>query len=318
MLNALSIGARELACLPTYRQSLQPAAKLSFPSKMLPPAWHRKYLGSGPQNAVQLLVDDITREAVDRGEEPAASKTSEYVRERQLRIRKPALVSEVIQQEKQSPAPSLNIVTYTEVAAERFIMPFIHRFWVFLRDEQVREERTVNREVLYQYRGAGTGLVLNPVVLSHFLGAMAILVHAAVNAPQWLAIIAPDALELAMTLGSKQISMTLGDRTDKLNTGQTEKSNEASVLTSALELALVILDGSLELDGGRTLSLEHTTLLLGVAEWAREVFALLDKGTRVEGGGGSQEVKLRRAAAGVVLKIEELTSRWGRSMVDIR
>ncbi|KIM65191.1 hypothetical protein SCLCIDRAFT_14911 [Scleroderma citrinum Foug A] len=318
MLNALSIGARELACLPAYPQNSQPAEKLSFPSKMLPPAWHRKYLGSGSQNTVRLLVDDITREAVDRRKEPAASKPLEYVRERQLRIQKPALVSEVTQRQRQGSAPSLNAATYTEVAAEHFIMPFIHRFWVFLRDEQVREERTANRDVLHQYHGAGTGLILNPVVLSHFLGAMAILVHTAVNAPQWLAIIAPDSLELAVTLGSRQISMTLGDRTDKLNTGQTEKSNEASVLTSALELALVILDGSLELDGGRTLSLEHTTLLLGVAEWAREMFALLDKGTRVEGGGGSQEVKLRRAAAGVVLKIEELTSRWGRSMVDIR
>lgn len=317
MLNALSIGARELACLPTYPRNSQPAAKPPFPSKMLPPAWHRKYLSAGTQSAVPLLLDDITQVAVDRTKEPAVSNTPEFVRERQLRIRKPVLVSEVAQQPRPD-AVSSNPVTYTRVAAEYFIIPFIHRFWAFLRDEQVREERTAHRDALHQYRGAGTGLILNPIVLSHFLSAMAILVHAAVNAPQWLAIIAPDALELAVTLGSRQISMALGDHAGQSNIDPTENNNEAFVLTSALELALVVLDGSLELDGGRSLSLEHTTLVLGVGEWGGKVFAFLERGIRVEGGGGSQEVKLRRAAAGVVLKIEELTSRWRRSMVDIR
>jgi telomere length regulation protein len=44
----------------------------------------------------------------------------------------------------------------------------------------------------------------------------------------------------------------------------------------------------------------------------------LEKGVRAEGGGGAQEVKLKRAAAGVLLKVDELTSRWRRSMVDVR
>ncbi|KAL4074486.1 telomere length regulation protein-domain-containing protein [Scleroderma yunnanense] len=320
MLNALSIGARELACLPTDPESSQFVVKPLFPSKMLPPAWHQRYFRGGSQGTFQLLLDNITRDAIDKGKEPAASKAPEYIRERQLRIRKPARVSDVAQQHTQASVISSSAVTYNEVAAEYFIMPFVHRFWTFLRDERTREERTANRDVLYRYRGAGTGLILNPIVLSHFLGAMAVLVHAAVNAPQWLAIIAPDTLELAVALGSRQITMTPDDRANEANAnaGQTEKGNEASVLTSALELALVILDGSLELDGGRTLSLEHTTLLLSVGEWAGEVFALLNKGTRVEGGGGSQEIKLRRAAGGVVLKFDELTSRWRRSMVDVR
>jgi len=58
--------------------------------------------------------------------------------------------------------------------------------------------------------------------------------------------------------------------------------------------------------------------LLGAGEWAGEVFTRLEKGARVEGGGGAQEVKLKRAAAAVLLKVDELTSRWRRSMVDVR
>ncbi|KAH7889751.1 hypothetical protein F5I97DRAFT_1847038 [Phlebopus sp. FC_14] len=58
--------------------------------------------------------------------------------------------------------------------------------------------------------------------------------------------------------------------------------------------------------------LGHAALLLGVGEWAGQVFTLLDRGTR----GGAQEAK--RAAAGVVLEVDELTLKWRRSMVDVR
>jgi len=57
-------------------------------------------------------------------------------------------------------------------------------------------------------------------------------------------------------------------------------------------------------------------LLLGAGEWANAVFSRLEKGAKMEGGGGVQEVKLKRAAAGVLLKVDSLTSRWRRSMID--
>ncbi|KIJ69466.1 hypothetical protein HYDPIDRAFT_80280 [Hydnomerulius pinastri MD-312] len=327
MLNALALGARELASLPVYSPELQPlaSARTAFPSKMLPSALHQKYLAAGSQNNVQLLLDGIARAAIDRGQEATADKVPELIRERQLRIRKPAKVTEVAPGRNESLLPSQSrppsATTFTEVAAEFFIMPFVNRFWVFLRDEQIREERTAQRDVLYQYRSAGTGLILNPVVLAHFLNTTAILVHAAQNAPQWLALIAPDTLELAVTVGSRQLTKPVNEDTEEERAGASENSErgkEASVLTSALDLSLIILDGCLELDGGRSLGLEHTALLIGVGEWASQVFSLLEKGTRVEGGGGAHEIKLRRATAGVVLKVDELTSKWRRSMVDVR
>ncbi|KIJ17360.1 hypothetical protein PAXINDRAFT_73569 [Paxillus involutus ATCC 200175] len=325
MLNALALGARELASLPVYSPDLQPlpTARTAFPSRMLPPALHQKYLATGPQNHVQLLLGGIAQAAIDKGQEVSANKVPGIVRERQLRIRKPAKVTEVLSGASQGLVPSHHrppsATTFTDVAAEFFIMPFINRFWVFLRDEQTREDRTAQRDLLYQYRGAGTGLILNPVILAQFLTTMAILVHASQNAPQWLALIAPDALELAVTVGSRQLTKPVNETFDEKDSSPgSDQGKEASVLTSALELSLIILDGCLESDGGRSLGLEHTALLIGVGDWAGQVFSLLEKGVRVEGEGGMHEVKLRRAVAGVILKVDELTSKWRRSMVDIR
>jgi telomere length regulation protein len=332
MLNALVLGARELASLPVHSPNLQPLdnQRTAFPSKTLPSTLHQKYLTAGGQDsgAVQGLLEGVTRAAIDRGKEATAEKVPEFVRERQLRIQKPTKIAPASLGESQPRAQALlpgrlrpsqpPRTTFTDVAAEYFIMPFINRFWAFLRNEQTREERTAHREVLHQYHGAGTGLILNPVVLSQFMGSLALLVHAAQNAPQWLSLIAPDALELAVTLGTRPISRAIsGDADLGVQSGEA-RGKEAAVLTAALELSLIVLDGCLELDGGRSLGLEHTALLLGAGEWAGKIFELLEKGTLVEGGGGVHELRLRRAAAGVLLKVDELTSKWRRSMVDVR
>ncbi|OBZ75699.1 DNA replication checkpoint protein tel2 [Grifola frondosa] len=307
MLNALALGARELASLPLPTTSTRPqisAERITFPSKRLPSALHKKYLTAGDQlnanNPVQLMLEDISREAIDKGKEATADKVPEFVRERQLRIRQPPKVTEVTPAGKsrlsgQQVAPRRT--TFTEVAAECFICPLINRFWLFLRDEQTREARTAHQPALHRYRGAGTGLVLGAMVLARFLATLAVLVHAARNASVWLAVIAPDALELAVTLGTRPVSQSEGEDEDAdesggggATSGEGGKGKEAAVLTAALELALVVLDGCLELDGGRSLCLEHTTLLLGAGEWAGEVFGRLEKGTRVLGGAGSRRL----------------------------
>jgi telomere length regulation protein len=205
---------------------------------------------------------------------------------------------------------------FTDVAVECFLYPLMNRFWLFLRDEQTREERTAHRDILYQYRGAGTGLILNALVLSHLLATLGVLVHASQNAPAWLAVVAPDALELAVTLGTRSISRGIEDEEEAGGVSGSGDDKDARVLTNALELALIVLDACMELDGGRTLSLEHTALLLAVGEWAQGLFARLEKGILVKGGGGAGEVRLRKVAAGVVIKVDEVSERWRRSMID--
>lgn len=319
-LNALAIGARELASLPVPPSTVS-AERIQFPSKTLPGPLHDKYIKASraDQGIVPRIMDGISSQAIDKQKEPSSDKVPQLVRERRLRINKPPGITEVSQLVNPSlqiqQFPQYNKVLFTEVAAEYFIVPLVNRFWLFLRDEQTREERTVRLEGRSRYYGAGTGLILNPVVLSHFLRTLAILVNASQNAPEWLAIIAPDTLELAVTIGTRPISHIDDDEQDPSDPLERGKK-EASVLTSALELALVVLDGSLEIDGGKSMSLEHTALLLGTGEWASKIFANLDKGMLVEGGGGVHEMKLRRATAGVLLKVDDLTSRWRRSMLD--
>lgn len=323
MLNALALGARELASLPIHSQALQsPASKrTTFPSKMLPPVLHQRYLATSSDNPLQLLLEGITKAAIDRSQEVTADKVPQVIRERQLGIKKPSKITEVVPASHKSSVPLAqrpsSAISFTTIAAEWFIIPLVSRFWVFLRDEQTREERTAQRDVLYQYRGAGTGLILNPLILSAFLSTMTILVHASQNAPEWLSLIVPNTLELAVTVGSRQITRPVSEDLDEDGSPKGNKGKEASVLTSALNLALVGLDGCLELDSGHSLGLEHTALLIGTGEWAGQVFNMLERGTRVTGVGGIHEVELRRAAAGVLLKVDQITSKWRRSMVDV-
>jgi telomere length regulation protein len=339
ILNALAIGARELASLPVPpSSSLVSKDRITFPSKQLPPALHQRLLTAADQltsnNPVQSMLQDISRQAIDRSRDDATERTPALVRERQLRIRQPARIQQV-------PGPGTTTLaqrspaytdptprpktTFTDVAVEFFIYPLINRFWLFLRDEQAREERTTHLAAQGRYHGAGTGLILNAVVLAQLLGTLAVLVHAGRNAPPWLAVVAPDALELALAMGTRRVSRWEVDQEDDVDQdggGEAAeegrgKSKEAAVLTAALELAVTVLDGCVDLDGGRSLGLDHTALVLGTGEWAEKVLEAIEKGHRMRGVGGGQEVRLGRAAAGVVLKTDELTSRWKRSMVDV-
>jgi telomere length regulation protein len=331
MLNALAFGARELAGLPVPPSTVDPG-RIAFPSKRLPPGMEKKYItATDHANAVagapvQGLLQDISRDVVANSKEPSGPEPAQLARERQLRIRQPAKVVPL-------PPPSGSTTlfrpqapvqkprtSFTTVAAEYFIHPLVSRFWLFLRDEQTREERTSYLPELHRYRAAGTGLLLSPAILAQFVATLGVLMHAARNAPVWGAVLAPEALELAVTLGARKISMLDEEEDQKGGTERGEGGaggTHASVMSAALELALVVLDGSIDLDRGKTLGLEHTALLVGVGEWAAKVFAALDRGERVKGGGGEQEVRLVRAAAGVCLKVEEMTKTWGRSMVQM-
>jgi telomere length regulation protein len=294
---------------------------------------HQKLIAEGP---VQALLTDISQGAIEKAKDDATSKAPpSFTRERQLRLQKPAKISVVDNSIVSDPRSEALYTTspgygppaarFTDVAAEYFICPFINQFWIFFRDEQTREERLSHQsDPLYRYRGSGTGLVLNPIVLAQFISTLAVLAHAGRNAPQWLALIAPDSLELAITLGTRPVSQADDgeddvDPTLKVEWGPatTSRDKEASVLAASLELALVVLDGCLDLDGGKSLGLEHTRLVLSAGEWAGNLLSWLERGLRVAGSGGAQEVRLRRGAAGVVLKVQEISERWGRSMVDM-
>lgn len=321
MLTALAFGARELASLPVPPSaSTLPPTIPNFPSKQLPGPLHRKYLTErdvDPSTPLRQIVDSISHSAIESGKNAAEQKVPQIVRERQLRISKPApkvtpLHEGTSGQLQQRNSATKQRDTFTNIAAEYFLGPLIGKFWLFLRDEQTRESRTA-LFTSSAYRGAGNGLVLSPLVLSQFLNTVTVLAHAARHSPAFLAVLAPDTLELAVTVGTRPMSSAEA----KSNFRDETATREAVVLTASLELALVVLDGCQDADGGKSLGLEHASLLVATGEWAGKVLGLLEDGVRVAGEGGKHEMRLRRSAAGLVLKVDELTSRWRLSMITI-
>ena len=291
-----------------------PSNGANFPSKMLPPGLHHKYINTHQDSdGIPWMAEELSRGVFEKQGGALPETAPPVLRERHLRIRRPDRVTEAVGPFASQPSQKLSSPRFIDVASEFFIMPLINNFWTFMRDEQTREERTSHLEGRSRYSGAGTGLILNALVLSHLVGTLAVLVHASQNAPEWLDVVAPESLELALTLGLKPVS--LAERQED-NYEEDGAAKEASLITSALELAVIVLDCSIELDGGKTLSLEYTSLLLGIGDWAGRVLTWLEKGFRVAGLGGSHETKLKRAAAGVLLKVDEVTSKWKRSMLD--
>ncbi|KZV98748.1 hypothetical protein EXIGLDRAFT_285525 [Exidia glandulosa HHB12029] len=299
ILNALTFGARELAGLPVPEKDA--ALRAAFPSKMLPPAQHAKYTAQESETQrIQTLLGDITRAAIDRAKESNPVPQS-IVRERRLRVGKPSagIVDLGSQGDGARPPTQRHRQPFTALAAEYFVMPIINRFWTSAGDARTRRLRHAERAP------AGSAQLLGPLLLSQFLSTMGVLLHAGRHAPAFLAVLAPETLEMGLNVGTQAY----------ISDSNEEEDSGASVLTAALELALVILDTCIELDGGQSLGLERTPLVLGVEEWADEVFKGLERGLKVKGGGGALEARLRGAAAGVGVKISQITERWRRSML---
>lgn len=313
ILDALMTGARELAGLEEA-----PLESPAFPSKLLPAKVHQQIMAIEAQdNLASPLLAHLSRIAVTNGDQRPPGNV---VRQRKLQMRSTGKISNVtnqklaVHQPNSRDLPPRTRDSFIAVAAEYFLAPMMNRFWIFLRDEQARERRTNHLEGRGQYRSAGSGLVLNPIVLTRFIQTLAVLVNASQNAPEWLSIIAPDALELAVTVGSKPVSLLQIDNLE----GAEAETKEAPVLTACLELALMALDGCVELDGGRSIGLDRTELLASTQEWAMGVFRREEDGARLPGIGGSHEMRLRQATAGVLLKVQEIESRWRRSMVEMQ
>jgi telomere length regulation protein len=327
-LNALALGARELAGLAVPSPTTTSSERVAFPSKTLPAALHQRYIAADAASAlltkqVGLIADDISYLALQKGKARAEDALPGIVREKQLRIKKtrPAVVPLGLSSRTSLSMPSsASRMAYRDVAAEYFIAPLIENFWNYLRDEQTRETRTkaLGR---YGYRGAGTGMIVNPLILRHFVTCLTVMVHAARHSIAFLRVIAPAGLEVAVTLGSRPISgvSDLEEGVDPENGGSSKAEIENSVLAVCLELALVVLEGSFELDNGRELALEHTSLLSGAHDWTKEAFLRLDDrgGTGFSRSSADSLNRIRRAAAGVLLKIEEMMAHWRRMMVDI-
>ena len=309
------MGARELAgmTVPTAPKT----RRIDFPSKQLPPALHQKYISptdTAYTGQLEEAIGGVRGLLLSKGARKGEETVPELARQKRLRLgpqttRKMAEVGTLAERQTFPGANTdlrqIPVVPFREVAGEFFIMPLINGFWQHLQDASIRQSRAM--ESGSRYRGAGAGLILSPMALEKFLMTLALLLHAARHSPLFLAVLGPEALELAATIGARHPSAP-----NESNGTETE-SHEASVVGAALEIALVVLDASFELDGGRTLALDKSHLLLGVGEWASSVFQAEEMGGTVASGqGGLREGRVRAAAAGVVVKVSEIGEKWGR------
>ncbi|WRT70193.1 uncharacterized protein IL334_007187 [Kwoniella shivajii] len=325
ILTALAMGARELAGLSVPPPTTK---KIDFPSKTLPPILHKKYITTADiptsrrqaiednhSSQIEEVIGDVRNLMLSKGAKKG-DEVPEIARQRRLRVgsNKKPLVAESgslkASQMITSQIPSKPIMAYKDIAAEYFIMPLMNRFWQHFKDSSMRESRALSAGG--RYRGAGAGMIMSPIALEKFLMTLSILLHASRHSTVFLSVLAPESLELALTIGtsarhSRGASGAGGD-----GDLSSQEGAGAQIVGSALDLALVALDTSAELDGGRSLSIDQPNLILSVGEWATNVFQIeMEGGEVTPGQGGNREGRIKANAAAVVLKVGEIGEKWG-------
>lgn len=281
MLVSLALGARELAGeapLP-FAITGPPSEKDHFLSQRLPDKLHERFISNKSDadstgRELQLLTEDITNIALARTRDSAEGSMPQAQKEKLLTVR--STRQKVAPTSRTAAASTTQSKTraYNDLAVSTFIMPLLNRFWLYLRDVSTSPQNF--RVGVFKGGSAGTVTLLEPLLLSKFLSTMTVLLESARNSPHFLAVIAPETLELVLAIRG-------------IN------PEDTTVQTSMLQLALVVLDGSTSIDAGRTLAREHSKALWQLKDWAEEVWTK-HEGERVDAEG--------RAAAGVLLRID--------------
>jgi len=299
-LTSLALAARELANLPIPSPSAaarQPPQTL-FPSKQLPPALHRRLLGSRPTDQLQVLTADLTNLALSDARVDAETTLPGAAREKLLSVRRFNSKSSALSKPTNEPSTP----TYTSICAEFFILPLLNRFWLFLRDtatSSLYSRPSPSSKGSYA-GGVAPSTILQPLLLSKYLATLSILLHPARHAPTFLAVLVPETLALVVSLrppaSSNQVQKTEDDP---------GAADEDLVLSAEMELILLLLSFSHSLDAGHTLTQSSVELLSEIQSWAEEVFE-----TEETKSGGAAVGRAGRAAAGVLLRLEEILGRW--------
>ncbi|KAG9079914.1 telomere binding protein, partial [Ceratobasidium sp. 370] len=198
MLNALAIGARELAGLPlppSRDTAGDKKPRIDFPSKVLPGQAHLEYITEGDlpplspgqgvasqrrieraRDQVSAIVEDLSGRAITRSRQDTEASVPQVVRERALKVGpRPGRGIVPIESSGSSSVPPAPVaigyltphtplVPFARVAAEYFVAPLINRFWVHLRGSLEREAYGNAAQLATGARtGTGTGLILSPL-----------------------------------------------------------------------------------------------------------------------------------------------------------
>ncbi|WWC64545.1 uncharacterized protein I303_107155 [Kwoniella dejecticola CBS 10117] len=340
ILTALAMGARELAGLSIPEPTTK---RIDFPSKTLPPSLHKKYLtladipdsrrqaieNSSATGQLENTISDVRNGLLSKGAKKG-DDVPEVARERRLKVgrtNQKTLVAELgslKESQMLSSSPSSSsasrtkpVMEFKDIAAEVFILPLINRFWQYYNDFNLRQSRSVTlvgSNTSTGYRGTGGGMIMSPIGLEKLLITLSILLNASRHSSVFLGVLAPETLELALTLGLRfMASSGNSQRETEVDSGIGSESGESLVISASLELSLVVLNTAFELDKGRSLFMDKPELILGVGEWATTIFQNESSGDGVSSGqGGLQsEGRIKALAAATVLKVGEIGEKWG-------
>lgn len=311
-LTSVALAARELAQLPAFTEASptrapQQSEATRFPSKQLPAALHRRLMASqAGGDTLQALTADLTSLALSDARQDAETTLPEAARDKLLSVRRFNSTSAAL---KRPAAREASTPPYTTLCAEYFILPLLNRFWLYLRDSATSTLHHGSSSVASSrgpYAGGPSSLpILEPLLLSKYLATVSILLHAARHAPSFLAVLAPEALALVVSL-RPPASTTRRREPIELGEGNDPSVVDRDLVISAeMELVLLILSTSHSLDGGHALTRHSFELLAEVQSWAEEVFEVEENKA-----GGAAVGRAGRSAAGILLRLEEILGRW--------
>lgn len=296
ILSSLAIASRQLAGLPSLEPSKSASTSMmeidAFPTDRLPPALHQHFAASQPSlksmqqgqdpqsqtKHLDAILDGIADSALTRTRSSAENHLPEVSKQKLLTVQRKKRGVLVDPSSSRSHSSGSSSFHYADLAADTFIMPLLNRFWLYLRD--VATSPQDRRLGTYQGGSAGTAALLDPMLLSKYLSTLAVLVNAARNSPHFLAILAPETLEVVLALRGMEVA-------------------NDSVQRSMLHLVLVTLEASIDADNARTLARDFSKTVWQIKDWAEETW------NKKEQSGGQID-PTGRAAAGVLLRLDEV------------
>lgn len=321
ILNALASGTRELAGLAPITSSK-----------------------TRPQ--VEGLAEDLSNTAISRAKAEGTERVPEVKREQAFKLTSRPGAGRTAGAIQELNGSSSSIISrgatsdtfamlpgavsrpkerYVDLSSSVFLFPLINRFSAHIREASARYSRTTAHSSRHSFTSApggyGTSTLFDPMLLSALLDTLSVLAHASRNSLDFLAVIAPEILELSLLVVGSALPLSIIGSSDSSNTTKEKQQEEAShrISGSILSLNLVILDTSYLLDSGKTLLRDQSRLVDDVASWAAEIFQALEHviSTPSTKDGGVKAFKeamgssrAARASAAVLLRIEEMRSQW--------
>lgn len=327
VLNALASGARKLADLADLSTSASKAQAASL-----------RGAGTAYPTAETLAIA-TTDSAIARAKAEGEERVPEIKREKAVKVTVTSQRNRnAIQELGSSTSTSTGAIPslagavvrpkerFSDLASPVFLFPLMNRLSVHIDEYSARFSRLAVSAAGMggpaKSGGAafGTSTLFDPMVLSALIDTLSVLAHAAQNSLDFGGVVLPEALELALRVVGKALPLALvgafsegGRSNGGSGSGAGEDDNWVAhhLHGACLSFALVVLDAASSIATAHLVR-DHHALLNDTAQWAAQVFEQLEGEAPRAGGGLSDRGRGRaaRASAAVVLRIEEIRSRW--------